>query len=71
MSRINWDDWNKIRKVITGPTLCVGEEKALSEEEVEVINTSLSVCANSLDKIPELFSSAAHKFNNKWKSNKQ
>jgi len=57
-SGINWDRWNDIEGFFRAHVLMSGEEKTLTDEEVNDLNETLSTISNSTARAEELILSA-------------
>lgn len=65
--KINWDNWCKVQEFMDSRSLMCGEEKTLSDEEIEQFNGYLETMNVSITSLNELVGKAQSRFAKKIK----
>lgn len=61
MEKINWDDFNEIKKAFDN-TICRGEEKTLTKNQIIGINTCLLLIKHNAEYMKNSFEQARQNF---------
>lgn len=68
---IEWEKLNEINTNLASLTLTVGEERHLSEFQIETVNNILTLLKNHTLALSEIAGIARERFKEEWKTNKK